>query len=141
MSVRKIEGLVTEQVGPELLVFNAGRNEAHSLNATAALVFDLCDGVTSREAMATEIARRSGLPEDGEIVDYALAELRDAGLVEVDQPPPTSITRRSLLRRLGLTVITAAALPVVEMVAVPDAAQAQPVPQPPTPTPTPTPTP
>lgn len=134
MTARKIDGLLSERVGSELIVYNAKGNEAHALNDTAALVFDLCDGVTTREQMAHHIAQSSGLPADGEIVDYALAELRDAGLVDLDQPPPPGISRRTLLRRLGLTVMTAASLPVVEMVVAPDAkAQQPPTPFPPGP--------
>ena len=53
-------------------------NEAHALNETAAIVFDLCDGTTSRATMVAEVARRTGLPADESIVELALTELADA---------------------------------------------------------------
>lgn len=130
MAARKMEGLVTERVGGELLVYDGTRSEAHALNDAAALVFELCDGATSRATMAAEVARRSALPADEEIVEYALAELADAGLVVVDEPPAPGLTRRALMRRLGLTVVTAAALPVVESIVAPSIAAAAPVAQP-----------
>jgi hypothetical protein len=66
--------------------------------------------------MATEIYRRTGLRAD-EIVDLALAELVDAGLVALDNPePPPTITRRSLIRRLALSSVAARMLPVVETI-------------------------
>ena len=71
--------------------------------------------------MAAEIRLRTGLPADEEIVDLALAELIDAGLVVIEDPEPRStITRRSLIRRLALTSVAARRmLPVVETILVP----------------------
>ena len=101
--------------------------EAHALNQSAAAVFDLCDGKTSKSEMAAEIQRRIGLPADEEIVKLALAELVDAGLVVVDDPePPSTISRRSLVRRLSLSAAAVMMLPVVETILVPAAAQASP---------------
>ena len=80
-----------------------------------------CDGQASKSQMAAEIRRRTGLPADEEIVDLALAELVDAGLVVLEDPEPRStITRRSLIRRLTLSSVAARRmLPVVETILVP----------------------
>ncbi len=97
--------------------------EAHALNQSAAAVFDLCDGKTSKSEIAAEIQRRTGLPADEEIVELALAELVDAGLVVVDEPEsPFTISRRSLVRRLSLSAAAVMMLPVVETILVPPAA-------------------
>ena len=142
MSAKRIDGLLSERVDNELLVFNEATDEGHALNESAAAVFNLCDGKTDREAMATVLANDFGLPNNGLVVDLALSELRDAGLITVDQVPE-GISRRSVIRQLGLSVMVAAALPVIEtMLARPASASAQASPTPsPSPIPTPSPSP
>ena len=147
MTVRRIEGLMTEELDGEFLVYNPATQEAHALNPSAATVFELCDGNTSASTMVEEVARRTGLPADPEIVDLALAELQEAHLVVNEDAQPQGITRRAVIRRLGLTAIATAALPIVETMVVPSIAAAQsmvPAPGPapaPAPAPTPSPTP
>lgn len=126
MAAKRIEGLLAERVEGELLVARTATNEGHALNEAAAIVFEFCDGVTSRAAMAAEVARRTGLPLDEGIVDLALAELREAGLVEPDQEADPGVTRRSVIRRLALPVAAAALLPVVETILMPSSAAAAP---------------
>jgi hypothetical protein len=120
MRARKVEGVQIEHAADEILALKAGSLEAHALNRSAAAVYQLCDGKTSKSEIAAEIRRRTGLPADAEIVDLALAELVDAGLVVLDDPAARpAITRRSLIRRLALTSMAAMMLPVVETVLVP----------------------
>jgi hypothetical protein len=96
----------------------------------------LCDGRTSKSEMAAEIHRRTGLPADEEIVDLALSELVETGLVTLDDPESQSAgTRRALIRRLALSSTLALMLPVVETVVVPAEVEASSA----TPTPTPSP--
>jgi hypothetical protein len=123
MAARRVEGLQFERVADEILAVKPATLEAHALNQSAAAVFDLCDGKASKSEMAAEIQRRTGLPADEEIVELALAELVDAGLVVVDDPePPSTISRRSLVRRLSLSAAAVMVLPVVETILVPPAA-------------------
>lgn len=140
MGAKKVDGLLVEHVEGELLVVKTSSNEAHALNEAASIVFDLCDGSTSREAMAAEVKRRTGLPADEGVVDLALAELTEAGLIAKEDETP-SITRRSLIRRLTLPAAVAALLPVVETVLLPTTASAASLPAPPLPSPSPTPSP
>jgi PqqD family protein of HPr-rel-A system len=116
MGPRRVDDLVCERVQDELLVYRHPTGETHALNETAAIVFELCDGATSRASMAAEVARRSGLPEDEAIVDLALADLEEAGLVVASEGDRQPVTRRALVRRLGLTAIAIAILPAVETI-------------------------
>jgi len=152
MTARRVEGVHFEQAADEILVMKMATTEAHALNQSAAVVYELCDGTASKSQMAAEIRRRTGLPADEEIVELALAELVDAGLVVLDEPEPRStITRRSLIRRLALSSVAAMMLPVVETILVPpvEAQSSGPAPAPvivppavtPSPVATPTPTP
>ena len=123
MPARRVEGLQFERVADEILAVKPATLEAHALNQGAAAVFDLCDGKASKAEMAAEIQRRTGLPADEEIVELALAELVDAGLVVMDEPQPASgVSRRSLVRRLSLSAAAMMMLPVVETILVPPAA-------------------
>lgn len=122
MTARRVEGVQIEHAADEILVMRTATSEAHALNRSAAAVYDLCDGNTSKSEMAVEIYCRTGLPADDEIVDLALAELVDAGLVVLNDPEPRSnVTRRSLIRRLALPSSAARMLPVVETILVPPA--------------------
>ena len=104
MGARRVDGILMERVADELLAVKPGTSEAHALNQSVAAVYELCDGQTSKSEMAAEVRRRTGLPDDVEIVDLALAELVDAGLVTLDTPEPQqNPTRRALIRRLGLS--------------------------------------
>src|SRR5262245_36539988 len=123
MAARRVEGLKFERVADEILAVKPDTLEAHALNQSAAAVFDLCDGKASKSEMAAEIQRRTGLPVDEEIVELALAELVDAGLVVLDGPEsPATISRRALVRRLSLSAAAVMMLPVVETILVPPAA-------------------
>ena len=120
MTARRVEGVQIEHTADEILVMRTATWEAHALNRSAAAVYERCDGKSSTLEMAAEIRSRTGLPADDEIVDLALAELVDAGLVVLDDPEPRSnITRRSLIRRLALSSRAARMLPVVETILVP----------------------
>jgi hypothetical protein len=123
VAARQVEGLQFERVADELLAVKPATLEAHALNQSAAAVFDLCDGKASKSEMAAEIQRRTGLPADEEVVELALAELVDAGLIVVEdvEPPPT-ISRRALVRRLSLSAAAVMMLPVVETILLPPAA-------------------
>jgi hypothetical protein len=134
---RRVEGVQIERAADEILALKEGSLEAHAINQSAATVYDLCDGNTSKSEMAAEIHRRTGLPADEEIVDLALSELVETGLVTLDDSESRSaVSRRTLIRRLSLSSALALMLPLVETVVVPPA-EAQPRL---TPTPTPTPT-
>lgn len=123
MAAKRVDGLQFERVADEILAVKPQTLEAHALNQSAAVVFDLCDGQASKSEMAAEIQRRTGLPADEEIVELALSELADAGLVTLeDADPISSISRRSLVRRLSLSAAAMMMLPVVETILVPPAA-------------------
>lgn len=153
MAAKRVEGVQIDRAADEILAMKADASEAHALNQSAAVIFDLCDGRVSKSEMAAELQRRIGLPADEEIVDLALAELADAGLITLDDSEPrATATRRSLMRRFSLSAAAMAMLPVVETILAPPAYAQGPAPIPApmlapmmaphiTPTPTPTPTP
>ena len=138
---KQVDGLIVEPIDHELLIFNQSTGEGHALNDAAAAVFKLCDGNTDPAAMGAALADELGLPADGAWVDLALVELRDAGLITGGEARE-GITRRSVIRMLGLTTMAAALLPVVETMVTQPAAAQTPSPSPsPSPNPSPSPRP
>src|SRR5262245_1567268 len=113
----------TETLDAEVCIYEWTRHEVHALNATAAAVWQLCDGKTSVAEMAEKL-RTVQLPHAEHLVALALQEfqrkhLLDDGCVLGGAGP--AISRRALVKR-GLT---AALLPVVASVVAPTPLQAQ----------------
>ncbi len=102
------EGIITEEVGDELVVYVEATHTAHALSADAAAVWRRCDGHSSAE----EIARGVGLEQAR--VARALDELSGAELIE----EPEGISRRALYKRMAELGAAAVSAPLIYSVAV-----------------------
>ncbi|MEJ7826475.1 MAG: PqqD family peptide modification chaperone, partial [Solirubrobacteraceae bacterium] len=74
LPLARSEGLVVEELGDEILVYDLDVKNAHCLSPTAARVWRLCDGGTSSAVIAEQLSLA-----DGEITN-ALDELDRASL-------------------------------------------------------------
>src|SRR5690242_16004274 len=96
------EGLVLEEIGDEVVVYDKERHSFHSLDPTTALVWRHCDGQTSIPAIATWLSSKFGSTSQS-VVWLALEQLQRARLL-CDQMPPARmenrISRRDVLRTL-----------------------------------------
>jgi PqqD family protein of HPr-rel-A system len=72
------------ELDDELVLYDAAQDKVHYLNATAALVFKLCDGSASVWELSTEIGEALGVPEKRveRQVRTLLKDLREVGLLE-----------------------------------------------------------
>jgi hypothetical protein len=123
----RTDDLVVQDLADETLVYDQARHRAHCLNRAAALVWRHCDGRHTVADLARVVARELGLPEDEDVVWLALDRLKRAHLLEgeVARPGETGrLTRRDVLRRLGLAGGLALLLPAVTSILAPDVAQA-----------------
>jgi len=106
--------LVWEWVGDELLIYDRRTELAHALSADAAAVWERCDGQRTTAQLARELKLAPT------IVEQALAELRESGLLE--QPVADRVSRRTVLRRTarasGAVLIAA---PLISTVLIPPA--------------------
>jgi hypothetical protein len=109
--------LLVERLGDETLVYDLDRHQAHCLNRTAAAVWSACDGERDVAAIARYLGRE--MPDSSvDLVEVALARLARAHLLtEAGDAMP----RRAALRRLS---VTAALLPIISSIIVPEPAQA-----------------
>lgn len=121
----RAQGLVIHDLPDEVLVYDKQRDQAHCLNETATLVWRACDGRLPSEAIAQKLTRHMDVAVSEEIVMLALAELEKAHLLEPNQNLPDSlgaVSRRQMIRTLGLAA--SVALPIVTTIMVPPPAQA-----------------
>jgi Coenzyme PQQ synthesis protein D (PqqD) len=121
------DGLLVQEVGDEVVIYDQERQVIHSLNATAALVWRHCNGQTSISDIAALLYRETQLPANGELVWLALARLGEARLLREQVTRPTdavTLTRRQLIRKLGLTGRLVLLLPIVASITAPTPAMA-----------------
>lgn len=112
--------LILERINDELVVFDSSTNMAYTLNRTAALVFQMCDGETEVAEMARRLKESLSSEASVGLVQLTLEELSNAGLL-AEEPNSKSMTRRRLLSALP---VAAASLPVILSLAVPHPAAA-----------------
>lgn len=121
----RVNGLVVKQVDNEVIVYDRFDHRAICLNAVTAAVWHLCDGDTEIAIMTGRLQERGFHEAADEIVLLALDQLNRAKLLETaaenSAAKPSNVSRRMLMRELG---IGAAAVPVLSVIKVPTAAQA-----------------
>jgi hypothetical protein len=87
-SYRKVEGLDQSEVMDGYVIYDAPNDRVHFLNATGAILLELCDGTRTEADMAEFLATSFGLPEQPlEPVRECLSALVSHGLVEPCSPP------------------------------------------------------
>lgn len=67
---RRVDGLEAHEVDDGLVVYQAATDRVHSLNASASVVFELCDGKRTEADIADLVA------EAWDLADAPLAEVR-----------------------------------------------------------------
>lgn len=115
-AVARKDDLIVQKLGEEAIVYDRSSHRAHSLNRTAALVFEKLDGRHSLDAVARHVGKALGRAPQKEIVSATVNDLAAADLLR----PGASLPRRSVLRGLAAGLV-----PVVVSIAVPPAAHAQ----------------
>ena len=118
--------LVVRELADEVLVYDTESHRAHCLNRAAALVWKNCDGGTPVSRIAERVGRQLSSPVPEEVVWLALSRLAELDLLSpaaTPGAPPNRISRRGMLRRLG--VAAAVSLPLITSVVSPTAAHAQ----------------
>lgn len=125
---RREEGLFVQQLGDELVIFDHASYKASTLNASAAFVFNLCDGTRTSEMLAEEVSAKQNVASDeaAAIVDLALDRFSRQHLLEESVPPARGnrlISRRKVLQQLATAATVAAiAIPIVTSLRAPSAA-------------------
>ena len=115
----RYEGIICKQVDGELLIYYLDRNKAHCLNSTAAFVWQHCDGQTSLGELARAVNTAMETSFGETVIEIALAQLgRDHLLCETPKEVVADLSRRALVRRLGLSAVL---LPLITTITAPTA--------------------
>ena len=117
------DDLVVEHLGDEVLVYDMTSDRAHCLNATAALVWQNCDGLTSVDQLGQLLEERLHCQGGEQLAGLALQQLSRNRLLAEEHADnvSTRISRRRLIRALGLA---AGSLPLITSILSPTPAQA-----------------
>jgi hypothetical protein len=112
------EGIVTERVDDDLVVYDEESHQAHCLSGAAVSVWERCDGERSTE----EIGRESRLAP--ELVERALDELSRCGLLDEGPFVVHDYSRREAAVRLAKIGGAAFTAPLIYSVVIASAAAA-----------------
>ncbi len=117
-------GLLVDHVGDETIVYDEERQEAHSLNRAASIVWEGSDGRRTVGELAALVGEALHIEPSDSIVEYALDELARVHLLENGADGGEQVSRRDALRRFSFAGAAAVALPVVLSLAAPTPAMA-----------------
>jgi hypothetical protein len=109
------QGLVVEELGDELLVYDLETDHAHSLGPEAAKVWRCCDGRTPVNVLRRQVEL------EAETVDRALEELAACDLLTTATHPAMGSTRRELTVKMAKLGAAVAAAPLIVSVTAPPA--------------------
>ena len=120
-------GLLSEHLDDELIVYDPDGDRGHCLNRTAALVWRHADGERTVADLAAILRVELDPVADENLVWHALDRLNAAHLLE--EPRPRSAqdaraSRREFVRKVGLVGVASLLLPMVTSVTAPAPAQA-----------------
>jgi hypothetical protein len=116
------EGVLTTDVGDEVVVYDQKEHRAHCLNRSAAIVWGHLDGRTSMQELVERLQEELDGSADEEVVWLALKELERADLLEgpVDMSASRAVSRRRALQRMGVAAGTGAILlPAISSIVAP----------------------
>jgi len=126
----RIDGLLTEEVDEDLLVYDSRHDIAFRLNSTAALVWRSCDGNRTVGDLLAILTAELGDLASEDMVLMALDELAEHDLIVSGyaqrEAEAIRLSRRRFFRSAGIAGAAAAAAPLVYSMVVPTSAAAAP---------------
>ena len=107
------EDLILEELRDEMMIYDSRRNQAFCLNPTATFVWKHSDGNTTVAEIANTLGKKLDAAVDEQVIWFALDQFSKDGLLAPSTTLPSNVaglTRRTLLRKMGVGAI---ALPAV----------------------------
>jgi len=109
----RTKGLVIEELGDELLIYDLDDKHAHCLTPLAARVWRECDGKSRPEAIALRLSLEPGQ------VTHAIEELDRCELLDSMRPKKNGMSRRDFGLKVTKVAVATAAVPVILSIAAP----------------------
>ncbi len=120
MLASKKEGLIYERVYDEIVVYNEDRQEASSLNSTAAEVFEICDKASSITDLRESIKKNYNKTLNDDVILLTLYDLKKADLIELNDKPSELLGRREVLSKIRNSAVALALLPTITTITAPE---------------------
>jgi hypothetical protein len=117
LPVARNTNITTQDLKDEILIYDFTNNKAYCLNPTSTIIYNACNGKTSFE----DLEKSHNFKPD--LIFLALDELKKNDLVEDYNSPFVGISRREIIRKVGLGSMVA--LPVISSLIAPKAIDAQ----------------
>ena len=117
------EQLVVQELNGEILIYDLKIDKVHSLNETAATVWQFCDGMKSIEEISCLMTQKFKKPISEGLVVLALDHLNRENLLLGYASTFSSLSRREAIKKIGLGATVA--LPLVSTLIAPTATMAQ----------------
>jgi hypothetical protein len=117
----KRQGLLVEETGSEVVVYNLEGYRVHCLNDQAVRIWGLCNGRRTIGQIAAGIDLAIAPKSKELVVGNVIAQLEKLGLVEESPLAPALVSRRDMARRIGIGVAAMVALPLITSVTAPTA--------------------
>lgn len=118
--------LVIQKARDEILIYDLKTNNAHCLNSTSALTWQLCDGRKSVSQISNQMSRELKESVSEDLVWLALDQLNSDGLLENfsnSEKRFAGLSRREVIKKVGFASLIA--LPAVSSLVAPRASMAQ----------------
>ena len=112
---RRITAVVTQKLGDGIGICHQQREQSYVLNPTSALMWNHCDGRTSRRDLAELIKQKFNVPpaQAKQLMQVALVELDHAGLLETKEPEAPEFSRRGIIKSVAAAGLSLALIPVI----------------------------
>jgi len=114
---RARSGLLRHPLDDQVLVYDSSGDRVHVLDQTSATVLELLqEGGWTREGIAHELAERLDAQSSADLVEVALDQLWNAGLLEetvLSNPAKPSLSRRQLIEKLTVAGASALLVPAI----------------------------
>jgi hypothetical protein len=118
--ISRTADLIVEDVGEEALIYDTRSDVAHSLSATAAVVWRAARSGETLDGIS-ELLRARGIEGSEDTAVAVVAELQEKDLLESRNFDSPTISRRRALQRMAAVGAAAAAVPFVVSATVPTA--------------------
>jgi hypothetical protein len=122
----RVNELVVQELGTELLIYDLKNHKAYCLNETSALIWQMCDGNRSVSGICRLIEKKLKSTIDKDFVWLAIDRLKTENLLENSHEvfvDFSGLSRREAIKKVGLASMVA--LPLISSLIAPTAAMAQ----------------
>lgn len=116
--------LLVESAGDGLVIYDLDRHNAHTLNAAAAAIWKSCNGRRSVGEIGSRLNGDFAPEARAMVVRQALADLERRRLLDNRGFSDARMSRRNMVKKLGIGAAVAIALPAISSIVAPTTASA-----------------